>query len=87
MTHYYGEPTPVAAQIASLPDLKYKQTNLSEPTVKLLGPDAAMRSFIAKLDGTYKGQSLTARVFVTSIMAKRDGKWLEQFYQVTALGQ
>jgi ketosteroid isomerase-like protein len=85
VTHYYGAPQSVAEQIASLPDLKYKQTNLTEPTVKLLGPDAAMRTFIAKLDGTYKGRSLNAKVYVTSIMAKRDGKWLEQFYQVTSL--
>ena len=87
VTHYYGEPTTVAAQIASLPELKYEQTNLTEPTVKLLGPDAAMRTFTAKLDGTFKGESLTARVFVTQIMQKLDGKWRERFYQVTALKQ
>lgn len=87
VTHYYGEPTTVAAQIASLPELKYEQTNLTEPTVKLLGPDAAMRTFTAKLDGTFKGESLTARVFVTQIMQKLDGKWREKFYQVTALKQ
>ncbi|MGH6748646.1 MAG: nuclear transport factor 2 family protein [Methyloceanibacter sp.] len=85
VTHYYGEPTAVAAQIASLPELKYEQTNLTEPTVKLLGPDDAMRSFTAKLDGTFKGESLSARVFVTQIMEKIDGKWREKFYQVTAL--
>jgi len=87
VTHYYGEPTTVAEQIASLPELKYEQTNLTEPTVKLLGPDAAMRTFTAKLDGTFKGESLTARVFVTQIMQKLDGKWREKFYQVTALKQ
>jgi ketosteroid isomerase-like protein len=87
VTHYYGEPTTVAAQIASLPELKYEQTNLTEPTVKLLGPDAAMRTFTAKLDGTFKGESLSARVFVTQIMQKLDGKWREKFYQVTALKQ
>jgi hypothetical protein len=87
VTPYYGEPTPVAAQIASLPDLKYEQTNLSEPTVKLLGSDVAMRTFEAKLDGTFKGESLSARVFVTQIMQKLDGKWREKFYQVTALKQ
>ncbi len=85
VTPYYGEPTPVAAQIASLPELKYEQTNLTEPTVKLLGSDVAMRTFTAKLDGSFKGESLSARVFVTQIMQKLDGKWREKFYQVTAL--
>ena len=85
VTHYYGEPTTVAAQIASLPELKYEQTNLTEPTVKLLGEDFAMRTFTAKLDGSFKGESLSSRVFVTQIMQKLDGKWREKFYQVTAL--
>jgi ketosteroid isomerase-like protein len=87
VTPYYGEPTPVAAQIATLPELKYEQTNLTEPTVKLLGPDFAMRTFTAKLDGSFKGEPLSARVFVTQIMQKLDGKWREKFYQVTALKQ
>lgn len=87
VTHYYREPQTVAEQIASLPELKYQQTNLSEPKVVLLGPDAALRSFTAKLDGTFEGKSLTSTAFVTAIMVKRDGKWLEQFYQVTALGE
>jgi ketosteroid isomerase-like protein len=85
VTPYYGEPQSVAEQIASLPELKYKQTNLTEPTVTMLGPDAAMRTFVAKLDGSYKGTPLSSRVYVTQIMARRDGKWLEHFYQVTAL--
>jgi ketosteroid isomerase-like protein len=87
VTHYYGEPTRVAAQIASLPELKYEQTNLTEPAVKLLGEDFAMRTFTAKLDGSFKGESLSARVFVTQLMQKLDGKWREKFYQVTALKQ
>ncbi|MGH6737116.1 MAG: nuclear transport factor 2 family protein [Methyloceanibacter sp.] len=85
VTHYYGAPQSAVEQIASLPDLKYQQTNLTEPTVTLLGPDAAMRTFTARLDGTFKGKPLTGKVFVTAIMVKRDGKWLEQFYQVTEL--
>ncbi len=85
VTHYYDEPTTVTQQIASLPDLKYQQTNLSEPTVALLGSEAAMRRFTAKLEGSYKGKPLTGTVYVTQIMVMRDGKWLERFYQVTEL--
>jgi hypothetical protein len=85
VTYYYEEPQSVAEQIASLPELKYEQQNLSEPTVAMLGEDAALRTFTASLSGTFKGKPLTARVFVTAIMVKRDGKWLEHFYQVTKL--
>ncbi len=85
VTHYYAEPQSADEQIASLPELKYKQTNLSEPKVVLLGPDAAMRTFTAQLDGSFKGESLSGRVFVTQIMQKTGGKWREKFYQVTEL--
>ena len=85
VTPYYQEPRTVEQQIVSLPDLKYDQTNLSEPAVTMLGPDAAMRRFTARLDGSYQGKPLTGPVYVTQIMVMRDGKWLEGFYQVTAL--
>jgi hypothetical protein len=53
--------------------------------VSLLGADAAMRTFTADLKGSFKGKSLPARVFATEILVKRDGKWIERFYQVTTL--
>jgi len=86
VTHYYQEPQTVAQQIASLPELKYGQTNLTEPTVTMLGADVALRRFTAKLEGSYKGKVLAGPVYVTQVMVMRDGKWLEEFYQVTALG-
>jgi ketosteroid isomerase-like protein len=86
VTPYYGAPQSVDEQIASLPDLKYEQTDVSEPKVVLLGPDTAMRTLTAKLGGTYKGVPLAeGRVFITSILVKQDGKWRESFYQVTPL--
>lgn len=85
VTHYYQGPQTVDQQIASLPELKYQQANLTEPTVTLLGAAAGMRRFTAKLDGSYRGRSLSATVYVTQVMVMRDGKWLEKFYQVTEL--
>jgi Domain of unknown function (DUF4440) len=85
VTHYYWTPQTVDEQIASLPELKYKQTQLSEPKVVLLGPDVALRTLTAKLDGTFQGRPLSGNVFITSILVEEDGKWLERFYQVTHL--
>jgi ketosteroid isomerase-like protein len=86
VTPYYGAPRSVAEVIETLPDLKYEQTDLSEPTVVLLGSDAAMRTVTAKLDGSFKGTPIEAhKVFITAILVKQDGKWLERFYQVTHL--
>jgi len=85
VTPYYGTPQTVDETIASLPDLKYEQTNLSEPKVALLGPDVAMRTVTAKLDGTYKGTPFAHKVFITAIVVRHGGTWRERFYQVTHL--
>jgi ketosteroid isomerase-like protein len=85
VTPYYETPQTVAQQIASLPELKYKQTNTGDVKVVVLGPDAGMRTFTARLDGTYKGKTIPSDVFVTSIIVREDGQWREKFYQVTAL--
>ena len=85
VTPYYETPQTVAQQIASLPELKYKQINTGDVKVVVLGPDAGMRTFTARLDGTYKGKTIPSDVFVTSIIVREDGQWREKFYQVTAL--
>jgi Domain of unknown function (DUF4440) len=85
VTPYYGRPQTVDEQIASLSELKYVQTKIGDDKIALLGPDAGMRMFTADLDGTFKGEPIPKRVFVTSVMVRRDGRWLETFYQVTAL--
>ena len=85
VTPYYGEPQTIEQIIATLSDYKIKQTNLSEPAVALLGPDSAMRTLTAKLEGTFRNQVVSGTVFITSILVKQDGKWLERFYQVTSI--
>jgi len=84
---YRAAPESVEEVIALLPKIKMKQIDLSEPTVTLLGPDSAIRTLTAKFEGSYAGKPMDDKVFVTSIMAKKDGKWLESFYQVTKLAQ
>jgi Domain of unknown function (DUF4440) len=84
VTHYYGALRSVAEQIASLPELKYKQTIIGTVKVDVFGPDAGMRTFRAGLDGTFKGKPIPSNVFVTSIMVREQGQWHEKFYQVTA---
>ena len=44
-----------------------------------------MRTSIVKLEGDYKGEPLPERIYKSQIMVKRDGKWLEKFYQATEL--
>ena len=85
VTPYYATPQSFDEVVRTLADYKIKQTDLSEPEVVLLGPDYAMRTLTAKLEGSFKDESISDKVFITSILVKQDGKWLEKLYQVTAL--
>lgn len=85
VTPYYDGPQSVADQLASLPELDFGETLQGEVTVTLLGSDAAMRTFTTELHGSFKGKPLPALAFATEILVKRDGNWVERFYQVTTL--
>ena len=85
VTPYYDGPQTVDDQIASLGELDYGQTFVTEPSVVLLSPDVALRTFTADLKGSFQGEPLPARVFVNETLVLRDGKWIERFFQVTAL--
>jgi hypothetical protein len=73
VTPYYGRPQSVDEQIASLSELKYVQTKVGDDKITLLGPDAGLRMFTADLDGTFKGEPIPKRVFVTSVMVRLTG--------------
>jgi ketosteroid isomerase-like protein len=85
VTPYYDGPRTVDEQLASLSQYDWSETIEGEPKVALLAADVALRTFIANLKGTFKSKPLPARVFVNETLVKRDGKWVERFYQATTL--
>ena len=85
VTPYYDGPQSVDDQIASLAELDYGQKIVGTPSVMLLSPDVALRTFTADLKGSFRGRPLPARAFVNETLVKRDGKWIERFFQVTTL--
>lgn len=85
VTPYYDGLQTVEDQIASLSELDYGQTIVGEPSVVLLAPDVALRTFIADLKGSFKGKPLPSRAFVNETLVKRDGKWIERLFQITTL--
>ena len=85
VTPYYDGPQSVDDQIASLPELDYGATIVGEPSVVLLSPDVALRTFVADMNGSFKDKPLPARAFVNETLVRRDGKWIERFFQITAL--
>jgi len=85
VTFYYLGPQTVDDQIASLPDLMVDFYDFSEPSVTLLGPDAALATFEHSYRGTFKGNPVPDRVFVSAIWVKGEGAWRERFYQETMI--
>jgi uncharacterized protein (TIGR02246 family) len=85
VTPYYDGPQTVNDQLASLSEYNWSETIVGDVNVALLGPDVALRTFVADLKGTFQGKTLPSRVFVNETLVKRDGKWLERFYQATTL--
>jgi len=83
---FYESPLSVDEQIASMSDLTgYNQSVVGNVSVSLLAPDVALRTFMADLEGSYKGKPLPKRVFINETLVKRNDLWIERFYQVTAL--
>jgi len=87
VTPYYDGPQSVDDQIASLSELDYGETIIGEPSVVLLSPDVALRTFVADLNGSFMGKPLPARAFVNETLIRQDGKWIERFFQITTLMQ
>ncbi|MEP0324965.1 nuclear transport factor 2 family protein [Bauldia litoralis] len=85
VTPYYDGPQTVDDQIASLDELAYGGTIVGEPSVTFLSPDVALRTFAIDLKGSFKGEPLPAHAFVNETLVRRDGKWIEAFFQITTL--
>lgn len=85
VTPYYDGPQTVDDQIASLAELDYGATIVGTPSVVLLSPDVALRTFTADMKGSFKGKALPARAFINETLVRRDGRWIEAFFQITTL--
>lgn len=84
VTPFYDSPKSLNEEFATIADLDYRETAVGDVAVVLLAPDVAMRTVVADLEGSFKGKPLPPRVFATEILVKRNGKWIERFYQATA---
>ncbi|MEM6460799.1 MAG: nuclear transport factor 2 family protein [Pseudomonadota bacterium] len=77
-------PMNLKQELAVEPDvINFKQIVTCDKSVSFLGPDTALITFVADFQGSFREEPLPARGFVTAIMVRRDGQWLERLYQVT----
>jgi hypothetical protein len=82
---YDGAAT-VDEQIALFPDIEYSTYDTTMPAFSLIADGAAMANYEISLGGTFRGDPLPSRVYVTQIWVKHDGQWLQRAYQETVIG-
>ena len=85
VTPYYGGPVKRAEQLSSLPHLKLTEYTAGAVQVHLLGRDIALVSYPLTMKGTFRGQDVPRRSFASAVWVRREGRWLERFYQETPL--
>ncbi len=71
--------------LKTLPDLKLKEYVTGKLKITVLGPDAALVTYPLEMKGTFKGKELPAKNFASAIWVRKDGKWVETYYQETVL--
>jgi hypothetical protein len=85
VTPYYGGPLDRAGQLATISDLRVTEYKAGKKQVSPLGKDTVLVTYPLVLKGTFKGKAIPPRSYASAVWVRRDGKWLERFYQETAL--
>jgi len=71
--------------LKTLPELKLKEYAVSGMKVTLLGKEAALVTYSLGLKGTFKGKDVPEKNFASAVWVRKDGIWLEAYYQETPL--
>lgn len=82
---YDGAAT-IDQQFALFPDVEYSTYDETAAEISLLTDTVAIVNYRISLKGTFRGEPLPSRLYVTQVWVKQDGKWLQRAYQETAIG-
>ena len=82
----YAHFSNAAQQLRTLSDWKFSAYKIDGLKVKVLTVDAALVSYQASIQGTYRGKEVPSPVQVAAVWVKRDGRWLQASYQETPVG-
>jgi ketosteroid isomerase-like protein len=84
VTPYYPAPgLDRAALLKALPDHKLSEYKLGKLKITMLTADVALVTYPLRMKGTYKGKEVPAKSVASGVWVRRDGKWVEAFYQET----
>lgn len=86
VTSYYGGPLTRDEQLESMKDLKLSKYSVAKMQTTLLDKETALVTYEVTQQGTFRGMAVPVKSFASAVWVKRDGTWIERFYQETALG-
>jgi hypothetical protein len=69
--------------VAEIDSLIKESYELSDFQVHAISNDVVFLTYRAELKGTYKGNRIDGTFFISSVWAKRQGKWLNVLYHET----
>ncbi len=84
ITPYFGHVSR-AEHLKLIPELKYAEYKAGNMAFRALSKDVVLVNYSLTQKGTFKGNLIPTKNYVTSTWVRRDGKWLEAAYQETAL--
>jgi uncharacterized protein (TIGR02246 family) len=85
ITPYYNGPATIAEQLKMLAEFKTTEYQVAQQQIRLIAKDTALVTYQLTQKGTYKGKELLPKNYASAVWVNRNGKWLEAFYQETAL--
>lgn len=72
-------------ELAHLDDYTFSSYETRDIEVKSLSKDVALMTYRILVKGTFKGKPYPPENLCVSVFVKKDGKWLEAYYQETAV--
>jgi uncharacterized protein (TIGR02246 family) len=85
LTLSYARFTSRADLLKALGEFKIVDYTIEGLQVKMLAPNAALATFRATTNGTYKGRVVPSPARAVEFWIKRDGQWLQASYQETPI--
>lgn len=85
VTPYYGKPQSREEQLRTLGETKLSEYSAGRLQLRVLGKEVVLVTYPLKMKGTYRSKPVPESSHASAIWVKREGKWLEAYYQETAL--
>lgn len=82
---YYKKPRNNEELLKGWSDFNITRATTGKRNIKFISKDVALITYPVRYKGTYKGKPMLTPNYATAVWVKRNGQWLENYYQETPL--